>query len=210
MFFGSTYPNSRRPRRNAGRLGSLSGVPNSSTPIRAIRLPCFARATSGHPRAAPAKTVMNSRRLIDPPEETPHRCPKPSTLRRATSEKGQTIGSRRCDAMSAPGLGCVKTCTGKECAELFSLLASPDSGRQRYWFSNRQNRDGISTRKFCVGVFTQPRPISDIRPAVTLLICPDLICERDKGSEGSAALDSAGGQSGDDLTLGEHGQQKHR
>src|ERR1017187_8239777 len=58
--------------------------------------------------------------------------------------------------MSVLGLGCVKTCTGKECAELFSLLASPDSGRQRYWFSNRQNRDGISTRKFCVGVFTQP------------------------------------------------------
>src|ERR1035437_4362540 len=59
-------------------------------------------------------------------------------------------------AMSVPGRGCVKTCTGKECAELFSLLASPDSGRQRYWFSNRRNRDGISTRKFCVGVFTQP------------------------------------------------------
>jgi hypothetical protein len=28
----------------------------------------------------------------------------------------------------------VKTCTGKECAELLSLLASPDGGRQRYWF----------------------------------------------------------------------------
>src|ERR1039458_9663427 len=58
--------------------------------------------------------------------------------------------------MSELGRGCVKTCTGKECAELFSLLASPDSDRQRYWFSNRRNRDGISTRKFCVGVFTQP------------------------------------------------------
>src|ERR1019366_5790501 len=68
-------------------------------------------------------------------------------------------------AMSAMGLGCVKTCTGKECAELFSLLASPDSGRQRYWFSNRQNRDGISTRKFCVGVFTQPGSKGEILSA---------------------------------------------
>src|ERR1039457_7286239 len=63
---------------------------------------------------------------------------------------------------STHGTGCVKTCTGKECAELFSLLASPDSGRQRYWFSNRQNRDGISTRKFCVGVFTQPGSKAEI------------------------------------------------
>ena len=64
--------------------------------------------------------------------------------------------------MSPLGLGCVKTCTRKECAELFSLLASPDSGRQRYWFSNRRNRDGISTIKFCVGVFTQPGSKADL------------------------------------------------
>src|ERR1019366_6887005 len=69
--------------------------------------------------------------------------------------------------MSSSGFdpGCVKTCTGKECAELFSLLASPDSGRQRYWFSNRRNQDGISTRKFCVGVFTQPGPIAVLHRA---------------------------------------------
>jgi hypothetical protein len=64
--------------------------------------------------------------------------------------------------MSGPGLGCVITRLSLECAELFSLLASPDSGRQRYWFSNRRNRDGISTRKFCVGVFTQPGSISEV------------------------------------------------
>src|ERR1039457_5977283 len=64
--------------------------------------------------------------------------------------------------MSGVGPGCVKTCTGRECAELFSLLASPDSSRRRYWFSNRRNRDGISTRKFCVGVFTQPGSNADL------------------------------------------------
>jgi len=39
----------------------------------------------------------------------------------------------RCDAM---GLGCVKTPAREEGAELFSLLPSPDSGRQRFCFSN--------------------------------------------------------------------------
>jgi hypothetical protein len=36
--------------------------------------------------------------------------------------------------MSADGLGCVKTCARDEGAELFSLLSSPDSGRQRFVF----------------------------------------------------------------------------
>src|ERR1035437_6591585 len=66
--------------------------------------------------------------------------------------------------MSGPGLGCEITRLSLECAELFSLLASPDSGRQRYWFSNRRNRDGISTRKFCVGVFTQPGSKTEVSP----------------------------------------------
>jgi hypothetical protein len=38
--------------------------------------------------------------------------------------------------MSPLGRGCVKTCTGQECAELFSLLSSPDNSCQRCWFSN--------------------------------------------------------------------------
>ena len=33
-------------------------------------------------------------------------------------------------------LGCVKTCAREEGAELFSLLPSPDSDRQRFCFSN--------------------------------------------------------------------------
>src|SRR5260221_14586936 len=58
--------------------------------------------------------------------------------------------------------GCVKTCTSQECAELFSLSSSLSSGRKHFWFSNLRNRDGISTRRLNVGVFTRPRPIPEI------------------------------------------------
>jgi hypothetical protein len=64
--------------------------------------------------------------------------------------------------------GCVKTCTSQECAELFSLSSSLSSGRKHFWFSNLRNRDGISTRRLNVGVFTRPRPISDIWPDPSL------------------------------------------
>src|SRR2546428_9276545 len=60
--------------------------------------------------------------------------------------------------------GCVKTCTSQECAELFSLSSSLSSGRKHFWFSNLRNRDGISTRRLNVGVFTRPRPVADIAP----------------------------------------------
>jgi hypothetical protein len=65
--------------------------------------------------------------------------------------------------MSAFGLGCVKTCAGEEDAELHSLLSSPDGVHQRCCFSNRQNRDKLSIRKFNFGVFTQPGPEADQR-----------------------------------------------
>src|SRR5260370_31216537 len=54
-----------------------------------------------------------------------------------------------------------KTCTSQESAELFSLSSSLSSGRKHFWFSNLRNRDGISTRRLNVGVFTQPRPIPE-------------------------------------------------
>src|SRR6266446_6791050 len=60
--------------------------------------------------------------------------------------------------------GCVKTCTSQECAELFSLSSSLSSGRKHFWFSNLRNREGVSTRKLNVGVFTRPRPKADIEP----------------------------------------------
>ncbi len=44
-------------------------------------------------------------------------------------------GNRRLES-DAKGRGCVKTCAREEGAELFSLLSSPDSGRQRFCFSN--------------------------------------------------------------------------
>src|SRR5260370_36932987 len=63
--------------------------------------------------------------------------------------------------------GCVKTCTSQECAELFSLSSSLSSGRKHFCFSNLRNRDGISTRRLNVGVFTRPRPNSDIGQSMT-------------------------------------------
>src|SRR5258707_12748821 len=56
----------------------------------------------------------------------------------------------------------VKTCTSQECAELFSLSSSLSSGRKHFWFSNLRNREGVSTRRLNVGVFTRPRPTADI------------------------------------------------
>src|ERR1700730_12022266 len=58
--------------------------------------------------------------------------------------------------------GCVKTCTRGECAELFSLFSSFDGARQSGSFLIRRNRDKRSTRKFDVGVFTQPRSKPDV------------------------------------------------
>src|SRR6266446_4017829 len=58
--------------------------------------------------------------------------------------------------MSEMGPGCVKTCTSGECAELFSLFSSFDGDCQSGSFLIQRNRDKLSTRKFDVGVFTQP------------------------------------------------------
>src|SRR5712672_3054157 len=51
--------------------------------------------------------------------------------------------------------GCVKTCTSRECAELFSLFSSFDGDCQSGSFLIQRNRDKLSTRKFGVGVFTR-------------------------------------------------------
>jgi hypothetical protein len=57
--------------------------------------------------------------------------------------------------------GCVKTCTSRECAELFSLFSSFDCDCQTGSFLIQPNRDKLSTRKFDVGVFTQSGPKAD-------------------------------------------------
>ena len=60
--------------------------------------------------------------------------------------------------------GCVKTCTSRECTELFSLFSSFDDDCQSGSFLIQRNQDKLSTRKFDLGVFTQPGPGTDIRP----------------------------------------------
>src|SRR5258708_1523228 len=67
-----------------------------------------------------------------------------------------------CDPMSALGPGCVKTCTNRECAELFSLFSSYDGDRQSGSFLIERNRDKLSPRKFDVGVFTQAGSKADL------------------------------------------------
>ena len=52
--------------------------------------------------------------------------------------------------------GCAETCTRRERAELFSLFSSSDGDWQIASFLIQRNRDKLSTRKFDVGVFTQP------------------------------------------------------
>jgi hypothetical protein len=59
---------------------------------------------------------------------------------------------------------CVKTCRSRECAELFSLFSSFDGDCQSGSFLIQRNRDKLSTRKFDVGVFTQPRSTASFWP----------------------------------------------
>ena len=58
--------------------------------------------------------------------------------------------------------GCVKTCTSRECAELFSLFSSFDGDCQSGSFLTQPNRDRLSTRKPDVGVFTQSGPKGEV------------------------------------------------
>ena len=62
----------------------------------------------------------------------------------------------------APAYSILKTRASRECAELFSPLSSLRLCCQCCSFPIQGNRDKISMRKFDVGVFTQPRPISDV------------------------------------------------
>jgi hypothetical protein len=58
--------------------------------------------------------------------------------------------------------GCVKTCASRERAELFSPSSSFDRDCQCASFPIQRNRDKRSTRKYDVGVFTQPVPEADM------------------------------------------------
>src|SRR5664279_2150058 len=75
-------------------------------------------------------------------------------------EVERTLCGRRATSESDPGR--VKTRKSREGAELFSLFSSFDGGWQSCSFLIQRNRDKLSTRKFDVGVFTQPGPNSDM------------------------------------------------
>src|SRR6266481_3187280 len=79
----------------------------------------------------------------------------PTSLRDVRSE-GQS--GKHLLALSFSGFdpGRVKTCASRECAELCSLFSSFDGDCQSGSFVIQRNRDKLSTRKFDVGVFTQP------------------------------------------------------
>jgi len=81
--------------------------------------------------------------------------------------------------------GCVKTCTSRECTELFSLFSSFDGDFQSGSFVIQRNRDKRSTRKFDVGVFTQPGPATDIDSSP--LISGMLISDRIRISDATAS-----------------------
>jgi hypothetical protein len=72
--------------------------------------------------------------------------------------------------MSALGPGCVKTCTSRECAELFSLFSSFDGDCQSGSSVIQCNRDKPSTLKFDIGVFTQPGSTTDSCTAAKLIV----------------------------------------
>src|SRR5450432_4235543 len=67
--------------------------------------------------------------------------------------------------MSVVGPGCVKRRTRGESAESFSLFSSFYGTCQSGSFLIQCNRDKRSTRKFDVGVFTQPGSSKDLLPS---------------------------------------------
>jgi hypothetical protein len=90
----------------------------------------------------------------------------PSRLPTVLSDVRYWMNSRRhllAKSISGFDPGCVKTRLGEGCAELFSQLPSPERSCQYNRLPYRRNRDGSSTRKSDIGVFTQPRP----KPEVT-------------------------------------------
>jgi hypothetical protein len=71
--------------------------------------------------------------------------------------------------------GCVKTCTREERTELCSLSSFGGAGQSSSFLIQRI-RDKRSTRKFDLGVFTEPGPTRDIgafRGWARRLLCPD-------------------------------------
>src|SRR5207249_8399132 len=103
---------------------------------------------------------MNVRRRMCPKKAS---CAaKPSTLRPGIVPKTALYRPQLLIAPNVRDGSCVKTCTSRECAELFSLFSSFDGDCQSGSFLIQRNRDRLSTRKPDVGVFTQSGPNPDI------------------------------------------------
>ena len=111
---------------------SLVGVPSGSLPRSPVSF-SFSNVSlqiiirSPHPRLG--KFVFS-----DPKRVLQH-CPRQS---------GHSDQRARRPKMTP---GCVKTCTSRECAELFSLFSSFDGDRQSGSFLIQRSRDKLSTRK---------------------------------------------------------------
>src|ERR1700730_87720 len=96
---------------------------------------------NGLPGVGRLSKVGNREALVDRLWSALQALPDPQSAR--PSKQAEVIallrrpeGATVEEVRAATGPGCVKTRTKQECAELFSLLPSPDNGGQRYWFSD--------------------------------------------------------------------------
>ncbi len=93
---------------------------------------------------------------------------------------GADMAQRRPRSVDDPG--CVKTRESGGRTELFSQFPSADGWCN--WFSHRRNREGSSTRKSSVRVFTQLGPVSEVGVPQTYFVgwlpgrLPDVECGR--------------------------------
>src|SRR5216684_376851 len=78
---------------------------------------------------------------------------------RSLSGRKRTSREQRISVGIDPG--CVKKRFGEGGAELFSQLPSSERSCQYNRLPHRRNRDGSSTRKLDIGVFTQSGPGTD-------------------------------------------------
>src|SRR5258708_19113088 len=96
-FWPSTYPRRCRPSRKAATSGANScGETSVSSAIRCSRPGCCARAASGHVAAAPPRSAMKLRRLM---QNCPSRA-KPTKGQRCASQQNW-LAKRRCGSFAS-------------------------------------------------------------------------------------------------------------
>jgi hypothetical protein len=90
----------------------------------------------------------------------------PTTLRDVRFQ-GQSGKHMLASSFSGFDPGCVKTCTSRECAELFSLFSSFDGDCQSGSSVIQRYRDKPSTLKFDIGVLYDVQPVELLGAAQT-------------------------------------------